>query len=143
VALRADWPNNFFHGQAKARLYIDAGDAAQREQLDAIFRGQSGGPTEALFSAVISEWLPTEEAEIEVDWGESPTMKVGSVGNVTMQRLKDDTGKPTSLQGAAAMAGFQLETMDLASSAGSEWSDPDLRPLEGDSGTLHEFSWSS
>ncbi len=40
------------------------------------------------------------------------------------------------------MAAFQLESMDLASSRGSRWSDPELRPWQGDSGTLHVFSWS-
>ena len=143
VALRADWPNNFFKGEATARLYIDAANPAQRTELDGIFRGQHGGPTEALFSAVISEWLPTEESAIEIEWGETSTVKIGSVGNVTLQPLTDGTGKHTSIQGAAAMAGFQLETMDLASSAGSQWSDPDFRRLERDSGTMHEFSWSS
>ncbi len=144
VAFRADWPNNFFAGEGTARLYIDeAASSDQRQELDAIFRGQAGGPIEGLWSAVIGDWLPTQETSIEIEWGETPTIKVGSVADLTMHPLKDANGKRATVQGAAAMAAFQIESMELASSAGNTWSDPDLRPLEGDSGTLHEFNWSS
>jgi hypothetical protein len=57
--------------------------------------------------------------------------------------MKDQAGKTANVRGAAAMAAFQSESMDLASSKGSRWSDPDLRPWEGDSGTLHTLNWSS
>jgi hypothetical protein len=36
-----------------------------------------------------------------------------------------------------------IDSMDLASSKGSRWSDPDLRAWDGDSGTLHQFNWSA
>ena len=55
--------------------------------------------------------------------------------------LKDPAGRPTKVQGAVTLAAFQLESMDLASSKGSRWADPELRPWEGDSGTLHAFTW--
>ena len=92
---------------------------------------------------MIEDWLPTQDTSIEIEWGETPTIKVGSVADLTMHPLQDANGKRTTVQGAAAMAGFDVASMELASSAGNTWSDPDLRPLEGDSGTLHEFNWSS
>ena len=144
VAFRADWPNNFFAGEATARLYIDgAASSDQRRELDAIFSGKAGGHLEGLWGAVIEDWLPTQDTSIEIEWGETPTIKVGSVADLTMHPLQDANGKRTTVQGAAAMAAFGVESMDLASSAGNTRSDPDLRPLEGDSGTLHEFNWSS
>jgi hypothetical protein len=47
------------------------------------------------------------------------------------------------VQGAAAQAAFQSASMQVASSKGSRWSDPELRPWEGDSSTLHTFTWSA
>ena len=44
---------------------------------------------------------------------------------------------------AAAQAALQVADLDLASSKGSRWSDPQLREWKGDSGTLHQFKWSS
>ncbi|MBI3943347.1 MAG: hypothetical protein HY326_10070 [Chloroflexi bacterium] len=75
--------------------------------------------------------------------GQTAAITVGTVGQATLQPLKDQAGRPTTVQGAAAMAAFELERMDLASSKGSRWSDPELRQWEGDSGTIHAFSWSA
>lgn len=144
VALRADWPGNFFAGGATARLFIgESATADQQRELEAIFSGKSGGPTEPLWDAVIDEWLPVAVAPIAITWGENPTVRIGSAADLKWEPLKDPTGKTTTVQGAAAMAAFGLETMDLASSAGSQWSDSDLQTLEGDSGTVHQFDWSS
>jgi hypothetical protein len=90
----------------------------------------------------VENWLPTETTEVEIGWGDSPFLKVGSFGQATLAALKDQAGKPTRLEGAAAQAAFQFPSMDLASSKGSRWSDPKLRQWQGDSGTLHRFNWS-
>jgi hypothetical protein len=34
-----------------------------------------------------------------------------------------------------------IDTMDVSSSKGSRWPDPDLRAWEGDSGNLIAFNW--
>ena len=91
---------------------------------------------------MITKWLPAQVGKIEIRWGESPSLTVGSVGQARLQPIKDMAGRPTKVQGAAAQAAFQIESMDLASSKGSRWSDPDMRAWEGDSGTLHAFNWS-
>ena len=142
VAFTAEWPANFFGGNGTARVYIDEGaNAGQRSELEAIFSGNKGGHLEALFGAVITKWLPAQVTKIEIDWGDNPSLTVGSVGQASLQPIKDPAGRPTKVQGAAAQAGFQIESMDLASSKGSRWSDPELRDWEGDSGTLHVFNW--
>ena len=111
--------------------------------MEKIFSGNDGGPLEPLFGAVISKWLPSQVVQLNIDWGETPSLRVGDIGKGTLKRLKDATGQSTRVTGAAAQAGFQFEGMDLASSSGSHWSDPDLQDWDGNSGTLHEFNWSS
>ena len=139
-----EWPGNFFGGNGTARLYIDeAANADQQRELEAIFTGKKGGHLEALFGAVIAKWLPAQATNIDIQWGDNPSLTVGSVGQGKLQPMKDEAGRPTKVQGAPAQAGFQIESMDLASSKGSRWSDPDLRRWEGDSGTLHTFNWSA
>jgi hypothetical protein len=144
VVFAADWPGNFFGGQGTARLYID--DQAgpdQRRELEAVFRGQKGGLLEGLMGAVIAQWLPAQTARIVVQRGATLSLTVGTVGQVTLAPLVDPAGRPTTVQGTAAQAAFQSSSMQLASSQGTRWSDPDLRAWEGDSGTLHTFQWSA
>lgn len=144
VALVAEWPANFFEGGGTARLYLDgAASAEQRDALEKILSGKDGGHLAALFGAVINEWLPSQVVQLDIDWGESPTLSIGDVGKAELKRLKDGNGQATKVTGAAAQAGFQLASMDLANASGSYLSDPGLRNWEGNSGTLHEFNWSS
>ena len=144
VAFAAEWPGNFFDGKGTARLYIgDTASAEQRRELEAIFSGKKGGLLEGLWGAVISNWLPTESTRVEIGWDDSPFLRVGSFGQATLTTLRDQSGKPTRMEGAAAQAAFQFASMDLASSKGSSWSDPNLRQWQGDSGTLHQFNWSA
>jgi hypothetical protein len=144
VALSFEWPGNFFGGNGTARLYIgnDASNA-QRQELEAIFTGKRGGLLEPLWSAVVSRWLPTDTTEINMGWEETPFLSVGNVADAKLIRLKDQAGQPTKVNGAAAQGAFQLASMDLASSKGSRWADPDLREWNGDSGTLHQFNWNA
>ncbi|HEU4758846.1 MAG TPA: DUF1326 domain-containing protein [Dehalococcoidia bacterium] len=140
----AEWPANFFSGNGTARLYTDeSARQDQRRELEAIFSGNKGGHLEGLFGAVITRWLPPQSTKIDIQWGENPSITVGSVGQAKLQPIKDAAGRPTKVQGAAAQAGFQIESMDLASSKGSRFADPDLHAWEGDSGTLHRFNWSA
>ncbi len=144
VFLAADWPANFFGGNGTARLYLDEGASNdQRRELEAIFSGHKGGHLEGLFGAVVSTWLPVKSAKIDIQWGDNPSLIVGDIGQATLQPIKDAAGKRTQVRSAAALTGFQIESMDLASSKGSRFADPDMRAWEGDSGTLHQFNWSA
>lgn len=144
VFLTAEWPGNFFLGNATGRLYIDSSASdEQRQELEAIFSGKRGGHLEPLFAAVISKWLPARAARIDLQWGETPSFSVEGLGRAAFQRLKDPAGKPARVEGAMAQAGFQIESMDLASSKGSRFTDPEMRAWDGDSGTLHNFNWSA
>jgi hypothetical protein len=55
--------------------------------------------------------------------------------------FKDQSGNVATVQGTAAQAAFQSARMELASSKGTRWSDPDLRRWEGDNGTIHAVNW--
>ncbi len=142
VAFRADWPGNFGAGQGTARLYLDASaNADQRRELEAIFSGQKGGVLEGVWGAVITTWLPARETSIDMQWGDSPSVTVGDVGQVTLQPIKDAAGQQTTVRGAAMATALQLEGLDVASSQGTRWTDPDLQTLEGDSGSMSRFDW--
>jgi hypothetical protein len=144
IALAVEWPGDFWSGNGKARLYIDeSATAGQRKELEAIFSGKKGGFFEPLLSGVVSTWLPARLTRLTVQHGEIPSATVGDVGRVSMRGLKDGAGKPTLIEGAAAQAAFQIDRMQVASSKGSRWSDPDLRQWEGDSGNLIAFDWRS
>jgi hypothetical protein len=144
AVLAAEWPGNFFGGKGKARLYLDAGASAdQRRALEAVFAGKKGGLFEGLMGAVISSWLPAKSVPIEIRHGETLSLSVGDFGKATIARYKDQGGKVATVQATAAQGAFQSASMELASSKGTRWSDPELRRWEGDSATIHSVSWSA
>jgi hypothetical protein len=144
VVFAADWPGDFWAGNGTARLYIDErATPEQRRALEGIFNGQSGGPMGPVSTALISKWLPSKTMPIEVNWGDQTTATVGDVGQLTSQRLKNEAGQPATVQGAAAMAAFNLERLEVARTAGSRWADPEMRRWEADSGTTGAFDWSA
>lgn len=144
VALEAEWPGNFFRGDGTARLCLDEGSSPeQRQELEAVFSGRKGGLFEGLFGAVFAKWLPAKTVPIHVNRGETLDITVGDIGHVRLKLLADPQGRPVSVNGMQAQAAFQSPSMDLASSKGTRWADPDMRAWEGDSGTLHRVSWSS
>jgi hypothetical protein len=144
VAFAAEWPGNFFGGNGTFRLYVDERtNDDQRRELEAIFSGRKGGHLEGLLGAVITRRLPATVAKIEIVWNDKPSVTVAGIGQATLQPLRDQAGRPTKMQGAVAQAGFLIDSMDLASSKGSRWADPEMRAWEGDSGTLHAFNWTA
>ncbi len=144
VVFMAHWPSNFFAGNGSARLFIDASASAdQQRELEAIFSGQKGGLLEGLWGAVLKTWHPAKIAQVEFDWGDNPTVMVSGVGEATLKPFKDGAGNTATLTGAAAQAAFQMDSMHLADGTASSWSDPDLGNWEGDSATLHKFSWAA
>ena len=143
AALTGEWPANFYAGGGKCRLYIDeAATEDQRRELGAILSGNKGGHLAGLWGATVDEWLPTKISSVTISWGEKPILSVNGIGQATMQPLSNGAGKPTIVSGAMSQAGLQIDSMNLASSAGSRWSDPDFRSWEGSSGNIHEFDWS-
>jgi hypothetical protein len=144
VVFAADWPGDFWGGNGTARLYLDeAASPDQRRELEAIFGGRKGGPLEPVLAGVISQWLPAKTARIDVQWGDESSATVGEVGRVQSKRMKSETGETATVRGAAAMGAFQIESMEVARTAGSRWTDPDMRRWEGDSGTVSTFRWSA
>jgi len=142
VALTGEWPANFFLGGGRARLYIDEGTTEdQRRELEAIFNGTKRGHLQSLWGATIDEWLPAKVTQISLSWGDKPSLVVDGFGQALMRPISDGGGKPTIVSGAMSQAGLKIESMNLASSAGSQWSDPDFRTWEGSSGNIHEFDW--
>ncbi len=144
LAFTGEWPANFYLGGGKARLYLgETTTEDQRRELEAIFSGKKGGHLESLWGATIDEWLRAKIAGIAISWGENPTLSVNGIGQATMRPLSDGAGNPTIVTGAMSQAGLQIDSMNLASSDGSEWSDPGFRNWKGSSGNIHEFDWSS
>jgi hypothetical protein len=142
VAFTGEWPANFFLGEGRARLYLDETTTEdQRNELDAIFSGKKSGHLASLWGATIDEWLPAKIADITISWGERPALSVKGAGQAAMRPISNGAGKPTIVSGAMSQAGLQIESMNLASSEGSRWSDPDFRSWEGSSGNIHEFDW--
>lgn len=144
VVFTGEWPANFYAGGGKARLYLeDTASADQRRELEAIFSGHKGGHLSDLWGAAIDEWLPAKSASVAISWGDKPTLSVKDIGQATMRPLSNDAGKQTIITGAMSQAGLDIESMNLASSAGSRWSDPDFRSWQGSSGNIHEFNWAA
>jgi len=144
TALAFDLPGDFFGGNGTGRLYIsDSASADQRRELEAVFSGQKGGAFAAL-GGVLSKVLPTQTANIDVSLGESPTAKIGSIGQLTLQRVKSQDGKQTTVVNAPLNASFGMETSNLARGDGSSWSDPELRNWQsGGTGSISRFSLSA
>ncbi|OGO52515.1 MAG: hypothetical protein A2148_08435 [Chloroflexi bacterium RBG_16_68_14] len=143
AALALDLPGDFVGGNATARLYIDsAASKDQRRELEAVFMGKKGGNWEAM-SAAVSKWVPTQVTSVSVNWGDSLAAKIGDVGRLALQPIKDESGKPARILNAPLGALFG-DSEDLAHSNGSQWSDPDMRAWQaGGSGGLIPFKWSA
>ena len=145
VAVLVDWPGpTLFDGNGTARVYIDdeASDDQARE-LGAIFQGQKGGTMEVL-GGLISEWLPVETASIRVSKdGDIITANIGSVGQVSSKALRDDEGNGFTMRGGGFVGAFGMEEAELAPSAGTKWSDPQMpREFETKSGARGMVSMS-
>lgn len=137
-----DLPKDFASGDGTARLYIDdQADASQRRELEAIFSGNKGGPG-AVLGSLVSKWLPTETAPIEVGGGDNPTISIGNVGNVKLEPIKDQAGRATSVHNAPVLGLVEIDRADLARSDGSRFAAPQMRPWDsGGHGSISPFSW--
>ena len=145
LVLSYDFPGpTLFDGNATARLYLDAATTAdQRRELEAIFQGTKGGPMTVL-GGLVAQWLPTQTTPIALhEEGDTLTATVGSVGQVTSKRLKNEAGQAMTMQHAGFCSALQFdnEIAQLAPS-GSQWTDPDMpRHFETKSGAVGTFTW--
>jgi hypothetical protein len=141
VIIAVDLPGDFLGGNGTARLYIDGG-ADQSRALEAIFTGKKGGPFEML-SGLITKWLPTQAVKADIA-ADNSGVKVGSVGELKLQPVKTEDGRQTTLHCAPILAGFGIETSNLARGDGSQWSDPQMRRwTSGGTGTISAFTLSA
>jgi hypothetical protein len=145
VTVLVDWPGpTLFDGNGTARVYIDdeAADDQTRE-LAAIFQGQRGGTMEIL-AGLISEWLSVEKTSIRASRdGDVVTATIGSVGHVSSKALRDEAGHGFTMSGGGFVGAFGMEEAELAPSAGTRWSDPDMpRVFETKSGARGMVSMS-
>jgi hypothetical protein len=137
VTFLADFPGpTLFDGNGTARLYFDDGASdEQARELEAILTGKKGGTFEML-GGLISNWLPAEKTSIQISRdGDATSVKVGSVGEVSSKALRDDQGNGFTLRGGGFVGAFGMDEAELAPSAGTKWSDPDMpRQFETTSG---------
>jgi len=144
VVLTMDFPGpTLFDGNGTGRLYIDDGASAeQRRELEAIFQGKSGGAP-ALFSQIVSNWLPTKQARIEIDKGDKVTARIAGIGHIESNLLKDESGRIMTTQNVGFASFFNADGLntELAPST-AQWSDSELpHPMEHRSGARTTVNW--
>jgi hypothetical protein len=144
VMIGIDFPGpTLFDADATARVFIDDGaDADQQRELEPIMQGSKGGPMENI-APLVSTWLPTRTAQIEVDdAGDSITITASGTGALRSQLLRDPAGTAFTLRGGGFVAGLGMEVADLAPTS-SEWADADMpKRFETKSGARGEIDWS-
>jgi hypothetical protein len=145
VLLLVDWPGpTLFDGNGTARVYLDDGVSDdQARELSAIFQGQKGGTME-MIGGLISKWLPFEKTSLRGSRdGDVITANLGSVGEVASRSLRVDQGNGFTLRGGGFVSAFGMEEAELAPSAGTRLSDPDMpRVFEAKSGGRGKVSMS-
>jgi hypothetical protein len=145
-AMAIQAPGDFLGGIEKARLYFDAStaDGSQRSAIESIIQGRAGGFWEGV-QGLISEWLPSREAEISISVdGDNVQVSVGGAGEVRLAAVRTAEGTQTKLVGAPVAAALHIDYYDLALANGTRWSDPDLRAWESlGFGAQESFSWAS
>ena len=143
AVMMVHWPANFFHGKGKARIYVGEGASDdQARELEGILSGGKEGHLQALWGAVIDEWLPAQTAGIEIAWGDNPNLSVSGIGNTVLKPLTNGGGQPTVISGAMAQAGLNIDSMQIALPGESQWSDPDLGDWRAADGVMFDISWS-
>jgi hypothetical protein len=95
-------------------------------------------------AGLISNWLPVQKTSISVSRdGDIVTANVGGVGRVSSKALRDDQGNGFRIRGGGFVGSFGMEEAELAPSAGTRWSDPDMpREFETKSGARGVISMS-
>ena len=112
-----------------------------RATLEPLFKGQRGGVYEVV-GQLVKQWLPTQEAPIDIQSGPDETrITVGKIGVAVAKPLRGATGELTRLlHGAAAFR----DNIGLANGKGTSWRDPDMRQWDSmGHAEITEFDWSA
>jgi hypothetical protein len=139
-------PGDFTNGVIdRARMHFDPASTSseQRDAIESIYQGRRGGVWEGI-GGMIGEWLPTNVTEINITAdGDTVKSSVAGVGGATLTTMKTEAGKQTVLLNAPVMAGFEVDTLNLAVATDAKWADPDMRAWESlGFGASVPFSWS-
>lgn len=133
-----------YDGDGTARLYIDeSANEEQRRELEAVFHGQRGGPTEIL-AGLMSNWLPSEFCGFDIqDDGEQLSAKVGDVGEIRSAILKNEAGAAMTVKDAGFAVAFNFaDSRFSVAPSDSRWSDSSLpRTFDTRSGARASWSW--
>jgi hypothetical protein len=144
VVLSMDFPGpTLFDGNGTGRLYVDEGASAeQRRELEGIFQGKNGGAP-ALFGQIVSNWLPTKQARIDITKGDKMTARVAGVGQVESNLLKDEAGRVMTTQNVGFASFFNADGLNVQLAPSSaQWSDSELpHPMEHRSGARTTVNW--
>lgn len=143
MLLHFELPGDFLGGIDKGKLYFDPSVSdAQRAELEAIFHGERGGLWGGMREA-IKEWLPSTVAGIEFTDGSSPGVTVDGIGQVVLQPITTEDGRPATISNAPVLGGFSIASANVAYAHGSSFSDPDLRSWESlGNGSTTSTVWS-
>jgi hypothetical protein len=142
LVLIGDWPSGFLAGNGTGRLYFDPSiPQKKRAALEKVFQGKMGGIWEPV-GALMSKWLPSREAAIQVKKeGDVTRVSVAGHGELVAAPLKGPTGEFTRLMHGAAT--FR-DNIILAKGTGSSWHDPDMRSWQsGGHSEQADFDWSA
>jgi hypothetical protein len=137
-----DLPKDFASGDGTVRGSIDdKADARQRQEPEAIFTGKKGGPG-AVLGSLVSKWLPTETAKIEISRGASPEVTVGGIGHTKLELIKDQASKQAAIMNAPILGLIEISKAELARSDGSRFAGPEMRSWDaGGHGSVNPFRW--
>jgi len=145
VIWAVDLPKDFAGGNGTARLYIDdTATSEQQRELEAIFKGQRGGPWELVAAAIVSNWLPTRIVPITIRTDSGVEVKAGDVGRVLLAPLVTERGDPVKIINPPGFAPFGIAEIQAAYNGGTGWWDSEMRHWDGAShgwGSVSRFSW--
>jgi hypothetical protein len=90
----------------------------------------------------VSSYLPTKIAPITIAGEDDPTITVGDIGNVKMERVRDGEGRTASVHNTPILGLINIAKTDLARSEGTRFADPDMRAWDSwGAGSVSSFSW--
>ena len=137
-----DLPGDLVSGNGTVRVWLDERTSSdQRRELEAILTGTKGGIWEVI-AGLVTTWLPSRTARIEVQSGDTLSFSVGDIGYCQFQPVTDPGGNQMQVVNAPENYGI-AEVFDLARADGSRWSDPEMRKwVSLGAGQLANFNWS-
>jgi hypothetical protein len=109
-----------------------------------IVQGKRGGQT-AVFDQLVSTWLPTKAASIDVsEDGDVISVKLDGTGELNSKLVRDMEGNSFTLRGGGFVAGLGFEEVELSAPTASSINDPDLpeSSFEVKSGARGAATWS-